>query len=191
MALKRFLALGSGTCLFQDIDRALALSEYEGVVAANEAGVAWSGSLTSWVSLHPDQLAGRLASRRMRGYPDPEEIVGHLRDHEKPGSKDFPAVTAYVPYKFPGQTQSGSSGLFAVKRAIDLGATHVVCCGIPLESCFGRIDGKDCWPNDRVFKSGWEQAAPAMAGRVRSMSGWTRRLLGEPTAEWLNGSREP
>lgn len=189
MALKRFLALGAGVSLFRDIDAALELSEFEGVVAANEAGVAWSGQLDSWVSLHPDQLARRIERRERNGYPPAKEVVGYLPEHRLSPEKTYKGVTVYVPYKFPGQRQSGSSGLFAVKRALDLGATHVVCCGIPLDTDFGRIDGQASWPNDRIFRSGWEQASRAMSGRVRSMSGWTRRLLGAPTSEWLNESR--
>lgn len=178
--MKKFLALGSATCLFPDLEEALELGEFDGVVAANEAGVAWSGELTSWVSLHPAEMAGRLNRRAVRGYPRPLEVVSH------PTKEAHPGITTCVPYMLEGQKTSGSSGLFAVKRALDLGATHVVCCGIPLDADLGRIDGKLKWPSARLFKQGWEQAAKGLRGRVKSMSGWTRLLLGEPTPEWFN-----
>lgn len=178
----KFLALGSALCLFKDIDQALSLGEYDGVVAANEAGVAWSGELTSWVSLHPLEMPGRVARRAARGHPPALEIVSHPVD-QKPD-----VVTTCVPYKLPGQKTSGSSGLFAVKRALDLGATKVVCCGIPIDADLGRIDGKEVWTSARLFRQGWEQSTPVLRGRVKSMSGWTRQLLGEPTPEWFSTS---
>jgi len=31
-----------------------------------------------------------------------------------------------------------------------------------------------------VYRHAWENAAPLLAGRVRSLSGWTKQLLGAP-----------
>lgn len=181
--LKIGLALGSATSLFADVDAALALTECDIVVAANEAGVAYSGRLSAWVSLHPNEMAARLRRREQRGHPPCGVIVSHVTDKEHPG------VTHQAEYKFPGQSKSGSSGLFAVKYALDLGCTHVICCGIPIESDLGRIDGRINWQGARHFKQGWFQAKPVIKDKVRSMSGWTSQLLGKPTAEWLQQSR--
>lgn len=172
--VKKALILGSAITLWDDIDAALDLSEFDVVVAANEAGVAWSGILDAWVTLHPDEMAARIKRRQQRGYPDARVIVDHWQ----------------VEYKFKGQRQSGSSGLFAVKYAlVDMAVDRAVCCGIPIEVESGRIDGKSSWPAAPVFKQGWEQSLPHLKDKVRSMSGWTSRLLGKPTAEWLQQSR--
>lgn len=177
--IKRALALGSATSYWADTAAALELGEFDLVVAANEAGVLWSGQLDSWVSLHPNEMPGRIARREANGWPPAKEIVSHFTKQKKE------AITLQVEYFLPKQRKSGSSGLFAVKRALDLGATHVVCCGIPISGELGRVDGKDVWPSARLFRQGWEEALPVIRDRVRSMSGWTRQLLGAPTADWL------
>jgi hypothetical protein len=59
--------------------------------------------------------------------------------------------------------------------------------GIPMTSEGGRYDDKKQWPEAIVQRRAWEAHKPELLGRVKSFSGWTRELLGEPTAEWLRG----
>lgn len=174
---KRCLILGSANCLRDDITRALQLAEYEGVVAAKHAGVEWTGELDAWVSLHPDRFQSLIAERASKGSPDAKRHFGHIA---------IQGVCEAVGYKFEGQKRSGSSGLFAAKVAIDLGFEKLVLCGIPLEKEQGRIDGKNHWNGATSFRQGFLEARPILAGRARSMSGWTQSILGTPTAEWLN-----
>ncbi len=155
----------------------MALSEYEGVVAAKHAGIEWTGELDAWVSLHPDRFSDLIAERASKGSPPAERHFAH---------QAWPSVCEATPYKFEGQTKSGSSGLFACKVAIDLGFDRLVLCGIPLLKDQGRIDGKSHWNGETAFRQGFLQARPALAGRARSMSGWTQTILGTPTTEWLN-----
>ena len=176
---KRCLVLGSANCLRDDIATALRLSEFEGVVAAKHAGIEWSGELDAWVSLHPDRWVPLIAERRELGYPPSSRLFGHI---------SVEGVCEGVNYKFNGQRRSGSSGLFAAKVAIDLGFDRLVLCGIPLEKEKGRIDGKDHWNGAYSFRQGFLEAIPTLAGRARSMSGWTQVILGTPTSEWLNSS---
>jgi len=181
--IKIGLALGSATCLFRDLDDALDLTEFDVVVAANEAGVAYSGRLDAWVTLHPIEMSARVDRRESRRYTPCVDIVSHLTNETHPG------ITRQVEYKFKGQRRSGSSGLFAVKYAlVELGCSHVICAGIPISAELGRIDGRDLWGNAPVFRGGWLDALPHIKNQVRSMSGWTSRLLGTPTSEWLSTS---
>lgn len=175
---KRCLILGSANCLRDDLSAALQLSEYEGVVAAKHGGVEWTGELDAWVSLHPDKFQALIAERAKKGSPAAKRHYGH---------KAFDGVCEATPYRFEGQSRSGSSGLFACKVAIDLGFDRLVLCGIPLEKSFGRIDGYESWSGSTAFRQGFLEARPALAGRARSMSGWTQVILGTPTSEWLNG----
>lgn len=175
--VKRCLILGSANCLRDDITRALQLGEYEGVVAAKHGGVEWTGELDAWVSLHPDKFRDLIKARAAKNSPPAERHFGH---------RPFEDVCEGTEYKFEGQSRSGSSGLFACKVAIDLGFNRLVLCGIPLDKEQGRIDGKDHWNGASAFKQGFLEAIPIMAGRARSMSGWTQAMLGTPTSEWLN-----
>lgn len=174
---KRCLILGSANCLAADIKAALDLSEFDGVVACKGAGLYWKGELDAWVSLHPDRMAKETEERRARGYPPAMRTYGHRKAE---------GCSHVLEYKFEGQTTSGSSGLYACKVALSLGFDRLVLCGIPLDREEGRIDGKDRWNGSRAFKDGFKEALPALAGRARSMSGWTRLLLGAPTLEWLD-----
>lgn len=175
--VKRCLVLGSANTLRSDLRAALELSEFEGVVACKGAGLEWRGNLDAWVSLHPDRLPRDIAWRRELGYPDAARTYGHIA---------APGASHHTEYKFPKQKTSGSSGLFGIKVAlIDLGFDRVVLCGIPLMREEGRIDGKVRWSGAEAFKKGWHEALPHLENRVRSMSGWTKQLLGSPTPEWL------
>lgn len=176
--VKRCLILGSANCLRNDLALALSMAEYEGVVACKGAGLDWSGDLTAWVSLHPDRLPGDIKRRREKGWPDAERTYGH---------KETPGVSHWLAYKWPKQKRSGSSGLFALRVAIEeFGFDRCVLCGIPLVKTQGRIDGKTTWNGANSFKQGFIEAMPYIKSKARSCSGWTRLHLGAPTPEWLN-----
>jgi hypothetical protein len=176
--VKKCLVLGSANCLFDDVDRALDMAEFDGVVACKGAGLAWTGTLEAWVSLHPARLPDDIAERRRLGYPDAGRTYGHC-----PTS----GVSHDLPYLFDNCKTSGSSGLFAVKVAMEeFGYDRLVLCGIPMQREYGRLDNKQMWAGSRLFMRGWEEAMPHIKNSVRSMSGWTKALLGEPTPRWLD-----
>jgi hypothetical protein len=155
------------------------MSEFEGVVAVKGAGLEWRGRLDAWVSLHPERLHRDIARRQALGMPGADRTYGH---------KPAPGVSHVLNYRWPDQKSSGSSGLFGVRVALDdLMFDKVVLCGMPLVKEFGRIDQpKDQrWRGTIAFRKGWEQALHHIRHRVRSMSGWTKDLLGEPTPDWL------
>jgi hypothetical protein len=178
--VKRALVLGSALSVWDEVEAVLEMAEFHGVVAAKGAGLHWKGKLDSWVSLHPDRFAKDVSLRLKFGYPAAHEIVGH----EGCGVK---GLTATRPYKFAGQKHSGSSGLFALKRAIELGFDRIVLCGIPLLREAGKLDSGRSWAGATSFYQGFEEAMPHIRHVARSMSGRTKTLLGYPTAEWLNG----
>ena len=174
---KRCLILGSALCLWDDILAAQALGIYDGVVAAKDAGTQWKGQLDAWVSLHPERFERDIATRHALGYPAANRTYGH---------KAGLGYSHFTKFKFEGQKRSGSSGLFACKVAIDLGFDRLVLCGMPLLREAGRIDGKEHWNGASAFKEGFREAMPHLKDTARSMSGWTRAQLGEPTTSWLN-----
>ena len=175
--MRSALILGSANCLRDDLERALDLGEFDCVIACKGAGLIWSGSLAAWVSLHPERLPGDIARRQARGFPPAERTYGH---------KPVPGVSHHMNYRWPDQKTSGSSGLFALRVAIEeFGCDRNVLCGIPLDKSLGRVDGLSHWPGAMAFKRGWEETLPIIRDKARSMSGWTRNLLGEPTTSWL------
>jgi hypothetical protein len=175
--MRRCLILGSALSWLSDVEAALSLSEFEGVVAAKQAGEKWRGRLDAWVTLHPEYLDTSYRARKQAGLPVDTRIFCH-----KGGKR----VTDILDYLYPAQKSSGSSGLFACKVAQHLGFTHLVLCGIPNDNSAGKIGVGPAWHGAENFKAGWQQALPYLTN-VRSMSGWTARLLGSPTTEWLTG----
>ncbi len=167
------LVLGGAACVVADFEAALDLGEFAGVVGCNHIGIHWPGRLDAWCSLHADRLKRPwVAGRARRGLPPHKALLGM-------GDTD---------HHFPGQTEPGSSGLFALKVAlVDLGFDRAVLCGVPLSPDAAHFDDPRSWNAAGQYHPGWRQALPQIAVRVRSMSGWTAELLGHPTPEWIGG----
>jgi hypothetical protein len=91
-------------------------------------------------------------------------------------------------YRWPGMTLSGSSGLFAVKAALEvLGADRVVLAGVPMSTDQRHFNKGEPWAKGAPYLDAWRIALPFIRDRVRSLSGFTRDLLGAPTPDWLTG----
>lgn len=178
------LVIGSAACVAQDIDAARAIiGEPDGVVCCNEAGVLWPTRFDAWVSLHPhffDSAANRrwAARRDEKGLPRPKLYVAH----EQPPAHFCRPLDLLTANRFPGQRNSGSSGMFAAKVAlVDLGFDTAVLCGIPLDPQPHFHDDKP-WADAMNYHAAWREIPSEFRKRMRSMSGWTRELLGAPEA---------
>ena len=66
--------------------------------------------------------------------------------------------------------------MLGIEVAIGLGYEKIIITGCPL------MDQKYI-----QFQEGWRKRFIIIKDKVRSMSGWTRDLLGAPTEEWLDG----
>lgn len=184
--MRAALVLGGAGCVWEDVDAALALGEFSGVVACNDVGAAWPGKLDAWVSLHPEKFGIWSAQRVAAGYPFPGAILAH---EEASGRKGLPAcVTGRTNFRFPGQRESGSSGLFALKVAlVDLGFDKAVLCGVPMDAGPGHFFDPAAWRAAVSHRRGWHDVIPTLKNKARSMSGWTREQLGAPTSSWIVG----
>lgn len=179
------LVLGGGACVWSDVEAALSLGEFDGVVTCNDVTAAWPGPIDACASLHASSWPRWIAQRDRRGYPRPGRIFGH--DGATGTIKgELAPLAEFTPYKFPGQDRTGSSGLFALKVAlIDLGFDRAALCGVPMTVAERHFFDPKEWRGALSHRKGWEQALPQIKGRARSMSGWTAELLGRPTSEWL------
>lgn len=141
------------------------------IVATNDAGVIYPGRLDAWATLHHERFAEW--RRRRAGNSDYRAFI------HAPLSG---LAAEVVPERW-----SGSSGLFAAQIALQaLGACGVVLCGCPLDADRAHFFNGRPWTDADVFRRGFEAARPVIRDTVRSMSGWTRDLLGGPDAQWLN-----
>lgn len=184
LALSIALVLGGAACVWDDLTAALDLGEFDAVIACNDVAAAYPGPLEAAVSLHAEKWGYWMEVRRRAGFPLPTHVLGH---HEASRStlRMPDCVTGFIGQHFSGQTETGSSGLLAVKAAlIDLGHDKAVCCGIPMDVRPHFFDHAK-WEAAQAHWRGWQQALPQIKDRVRSMSGRTSEFLGSPTSEWL------
>lgn len=167
------LIMGFAACLFDDL-AAIGPLDCD-VMAVNRAGLV-AGAIDHWVSLHAAQLVAfalqRDAADMARGYRTwaPEPCIGI--DH----------VTTDV-------ERFGTSGLYAVRIALHkLRYDRIILAGIPLDDAQPYVGGAPI-PYPLIgHRTAWRRACAEMGDRVRSMSGYTRSLLGAPTESWLRAT---
>ena len=141
------------------------------IVGTNDAGAIYPGRLDAWVTLHHEQL--NEWRRRRNGNQDYRAFIH--------------APLAGCEGEVVRERWSGSSGLFAAQvAAFELNARGVVLCGCPLDADRAHFFDHHRWNDAETFRRGFEAALPVIRDHVRSMSGWTRDLLGFPDPQWLN-----
>jgi hypothetical protein len=163
------------------------------VVAVNRAGWLYLEPLTLWISIHGGgvsrggglSLMGHIEKRRALGADMDFTAYGNFAEAEESGD--------VIRWNRPNG--GGSSSLFAVRIALELGYERVVLAGVPLVGHTTICDADGSEKVDEpsaagfgVYRGGWQKVHGEIAGHVRSMSGWTRETFGAPTAEWLNGN---
>lgn len=145
------------------------------VVACNDVAALWAGEVDALASHHPESIPRWLALRAEAGQPPPRRVVipNHYEGHP---ATDIMA-TAW----------DGGSGLYTAEVAIKLlGAHGAILCGVPLDPNEPHVVREGPWPAAPTFRSGFRAALAAEGGRIRSMSGWTKSVLGVPTADWID-----
>lgn len=167
------IILGGARCLAADMAAARELFEPDLVIATNHAGRD-QARVDHWVTFHPELFPMWVAARERRALPGGYQLW--TAKHKK-----VPRGLEVCHVKGCG----GSSSLLAVVVGEHLGCTHMVCCGVPLLADEAHYDKAGPWADARKYYPAWEKHLPRLKERVRSMSGWTRDLLGPPTAAWL------
>lgn len=161
------LVVGSAACVWDDLR---ALGPWSGIViAVNHAAVGYPHRIDHLATLHGEWVDGWRRERE-----------------EKGGNTDFAAWTR-PDHEGGDRTlsgwSSGSSGLFGVGVALELGASRVVLAGVPIDVRPHFFDAEP-WTCFSDYRGVWEGRADRLRGRVYSMSGWTRDLLGAPP--WIH-----
>lgn len=170
------LILGGARCLWEDFAKALELTEGREriIVATNFAGRFYKGDIDAWVTLHPEQFAPWRDERSMTGLNTDYRAFAHANRRNPSGAEVWPLAW------------SGSSGLFGAQVAVEaLEAAGAILCGVPMEVDGGHFAEPGDWPLVEKYKPAFRDAHEA-GFPIRSMSGWTRELFGEPDTDWLD-----
>jgi hypothetical protein len=174
--------LGGARCVWTDIEAAASLVQQpDTVVVVNDIGIVYPRA-DAWATYHPELMAHWRAQRAANQL---EPATSYWTTSE------YPACAAYPEFKVL-PVAGGSSGLLGACVAIALGARHVILCGVPIDHGMAHWHDRDkgqAWAEGSSYREGWVDRKAALTGRVRSMSGFTRELLGAPDKAWLSGGR--
>jgi hypothetical protein len=161
--------VGSAPCMDGDVGAWAPLLEFRHstvMLVGLSSSAKWRGPAEYIVTYHPNEIPQIKAKRKGK---ENSIIISH---------KGYPGVDRVSPHINP----SGSSSLLGVRYGLSASYNRIVLCGCPLLGKNGH--GRDY---NKQYADGWRAALPTIRDEVRSMSGWTKELLGAPTKEWLYG----
>lgn len=178
------LVIGGARCVWRDIEGAFGLGRYDAIVCVNDIGVDYPERIDFWCTLHPEKFLRWQNLRAEKGGNTDYVAYCHEPNTWLGPKTDHPRIDKWTDYRYPGMTGSGSSGLLAVKVAQEEGFDRIVLAGIPMQVKENHYFDGALWHEGAGFLDAWEIAKLRLTN-VRSMSGWTRGLLGAPTSQWL------
>lgn len=137
----------------------------------------------------PEDIGGVIAVNSMiRDYPNPLMIFGASVHFEK--ARQFrrdgipmvcPALQDGVDICYDQQPfRRGTSALYAVGFALLIGARQVILAGAPLDESPHYNEARNLDAELSCYRDPWQECLKTLRGRVFSLSGWTRDLLGSP-----------
>lgn len=172
------LVLGTARCLWDDLEW---LGPWAGaVMAINDAIAHYAAPISDAFSLYPDLLPAWLQIRatRFQGVD--------LRRPETHAHRG-----GHIDRVWPVRIIGGGSGLAAALAGLMKGHERVILAGVPMAAgghFYDPLEAPTGNPTREAPRQFWRIAAEKyFGGRVTSLSGWTRELLGAPS---LPASRE-
>lgn len=188
----QLIITGSSECLWGDYLKAIKLTEKEDLMCVNLSVICFHfRDIKHLVSLHHNKMKNFYAAAMIQR-TERAEYPRQRRKHFI--NKSFKKILTHsinanvgVDLVWDIGNPGGTSGLFATQIALALGYEKIILCGIPINNSRRFYDS----PNHRFKYEGisqqepWQIASRTFEDRVRSMSGKTKELLGEPTKEWL------
>ncbi len=171
------LVIGDANSIDADTAAAFKLFTPDVICATNNMGIRWPARLDYWCTLHPEPckdwvgIVEAMRQRRAAGRNRPQ-VWGH---------KVAPGIDRRT------DDWNGSTGLLCAKVMREEGFERIVLAGVPLSAEGGHYYDKRVWTQANRYHIGWTRHLAEIAPYVRSLGGWTRELLGEPTADWIAG----
>lgn len=168
------IIIGAAPCVVDDVYAVIKMMESEkgyesfdfcaiGIDAVNKCR--WP--IQYFATYHPSEIDTAKERRASLGGNTNYRVISHVQYQDK--------VDMIVPFEAP----SGSSSLLGVLAGLEMGYGKIVVCGCPLT---GSNDKGYDYSN---FRTGWTEKVNAIKDKTRSMSGWTKELLGSPDKNWL------
>jgi hypothetical protein len=167
------IILGDAACVYKDAALAFQRFSFDAVAATNNIGLDWEGHIDHWCTLHPLAAAN----------PDPWPGIAEMRRRRKLAGRNDPTTWSFK--MAPGvdyvmDDWLGSSGLFAFRCLRSIGFDSIIFAGVPLTSEEAHYNDAREWRQASAYHKGWLKHVDEIAPYARSMSGWTRELIGAP-----------
>ncbi len=172
------ILIGSAPCAGRDIANMMSLLDADYAVAdymliGIDTVELVSVPVQYFATYHPVDIVPGRVRRALSGGNTDYCVVSHRQYCDKNGE---PLVDEIVPFSPP----SGSSALLGALAGVKLCYKKIVLCGCPLEGPTKKNS------NYSKYQKGWTAKKAALGDCVRSLSGWTKDFLGEPTRGWLH-----
>lgn len=166
------LVIGTARCVWDDLARYVAAPGCD-AMAVNDAIEHYPRPLRHCLSLYPELLPGWMMVRATRF---------HGVDGRPPDTHSYRG--GHIDRVWPPGIVGGTSGLAAALVGLMLGHEAVILAGVPLTDTghYYEPPAASTGAHGRpAHRAAWEQARDELfGGRVTSLSGWTRELLGSP-----------
>lgn len=130
------------------------------LMLVNAAGISYPRNFKYWASWTPNYFKAVEDLRKEYGFNCLYTKVSQFPQED----------CMEVPVLISG----GGSGLYAVLSGIKLGYTKIIVLGINLLSV-----------ENKHYQKGWEKSFADLKEVVRGVSGFPKKLFGEPSPEWL------
>jgi len=174
--MKPLVIIGSAPCLEDDLSRLPGHEKYDHMAIGLSSVNRYHGDIQYVANNHLENIP--LIAQIMK---ERHEACGGNYKYKMicpRMAKGVDIVESYNPKDPPGS--SAITGAFA---AIRMGYRKIILTGCPLT---GNAPAGNPYEE---FRQGWDAKQNEVIGIVKSMSGWTKDLLGEPTESWLNPKR--
>mgnify|MGYP001190250737 CR=1 FL=1 len=172
--MNRLIITGSHRTTLDEIHMIPDYRKYDFMAIGLDAVHLYPWDIKYVATYHPEDIPLIKERRKPIGNTD-YILICHVDFFE---GKKVEGVDVVTPFEAP----SGSSSLLGATTAIRMGYEKIILCGCPLDGSNGKNQSYE------DFRKGWERKEKELMGKVKSMSGWTKKFLGEPTTEWLMGS---
>lgn len=155
--MRQALVIGSAATIDQELGL-LDRKWFDSIIGVNAAAIKY-GPVDIHATLHPKDYATIKAA--------------YMVSHKKEVGVD----EQFDAHHRRGADSSGSSGLFAVRYALDiLKADRVILAGVGMTST-PHFNRPHDWHGAKRLRGAWVELAPVLKGRVYSLGGWTAELL--------------
>jgi hypothetical protein len=176
---KILIIIGSAPCVTEDIASLLCAMNLDPcscsyMLIGLDAVEKHPAHAEYFATYHPSDIGPAFGRRKAAGANTDYMIIAHQPHIDASTGRDL--VDLIIPFEPP----TGSSALLGVLAGIKLGYEKIIVCGCPL---MGKNDKQYDYAN---FRAGWTAKLAMIKDKTRSMSGWTKELLGAPTKEWLD-----